>query len=101
MDPGPGPGDRGIALVLPSCQDGVTFDQVKGITIKLPEEVLRRLRREAHATGRSVASLVRQRLEEPLETDKESVYALTSDMVGALEGRHEAATNQRRKFRRR
>ena len=54
---------------------------MKGITIKLPETTLRRLRQEARATGRSVA-------------------ALTSDLAGSVAGGRKAATNERRKFSR-
>ena len=36
---------------------------MKGITVKLPETTLRRLRQEARATGCSVAALIRERLE--------------------------------------
>ena len=54
---------------------------MKGITIKLPETTLRRLRQEARATGRSVA-------------------ALASDLAGSVAGGRKAATNERRKFSR-
>jgi predicted DNA-binding protein len=73
---------------------------MKGITIKLPDETLRRLRKEAQATGRSVAALIRERIEIPHQRDAESVYALTSDLAGSLAGVRRAATNDRRKFRR-
>ena len=36
---------------------------MKGSTVKLPDTMLRRLRQEARATGRSVAALIRERLE--------------------------------------
>ena len=35
---------------------------MKGVTVKLPDTTLRRLRQEARATGRSVAALIRERL---------------------------------------
>jgi predicted DNA-binding protein len=73
---------------------------MKGITIKLPESTLRRLRDEARATGRSVAAMVRERVEAPLEEATGSVYARTADLAGGLAGRRKAATNSRRRFRR-
>jgi hypothetical protein len=73
---------------------------MKGITIKFPESTLRRLRREARATGRTVAALVRARLEASRASDGGSVYALTSDLAGSVAGSRTAATNARRKFRR-
>jgi predicted DNA-binding protein len=73
---------------------------MKGITIKLPEATLERLRQEARATGRSVAELVRERIEASGNRENGSVYALTSDLAGSLGGSRESATNSRRKFRR-
>jgi hypothetical protein len=71
---------------------------MKGITIKLPETTLRRLKQEARATGRSVAALVRERVEAPPDGDGRSVFALTSDLAGSLAGGRRAVTNGRRKF---
>ena len=34
---------------------------MKGITVKLPDTTLRRLRQEARTTGRSVGALIRER----------------------------------------
>jgi predicted DNA-binding protein len=73
---------------------------MKGITIKLPEETLRRLQAEARSTGRSVAALIRERIETPADEDTGSFYALTSDLAGTLGGGRAAATNKRRRFRR-
>lgn len=73
---------------------------VKGITIKLPESTLRQLRREARATGRSVAAVVRDRLEAPPLAGPSTVYDMTADLAGSLEGSRRAATNERRRFRR-
>jgi predicted transcriptional regulator len=73
---------------------------MRGITIKLPDATLRRLKQEARATGRSVAALVRERVEAPRERDGRSVFALTFDLAGSLSGGRRAATNERRKFRR-
>ena len=72
---------------------------MKGITIKLPESTLRRLRKEARETGRSLAALIRDRLEAS-SPDAGSVHALASDLAGSLEGSRRAATNERRRFRR-
>lgn len=74
---------------------------MKGITIKLPEDTLRRLQKEARAAGRSVAALIRERVETPQDRDDKSVYALTADLAGSVAGGRKAATNDRRKFRRR
>ena len=73
---------------------------MKGITIKLPETTLRRLKQQARETGRSVAALVRERVEVPLDRRGRSVYAMTSDLAGSLAGGRRAATNARRRFRR-
>lgn len=73
---------------------------MKGITIKLPEETLRRLKEEARSTGRSVAALIRERIESPAGSDVDSVYSLTADLAGSVSGSAEAATNRRRRFRR-
>ena len=72
---------------------------MKGITIKLPETTLRRLKHEARATGRSVAALVRERVEAPRDGRGRSVFAVTSDLAGSLAGSRKAASNARRKFR--
>jgi hypothetical protein len=72
---------------------------MRGITIKLSEATLRRLRREADATGRSVADLVRERLDSAAFQASDSVHARTSDLAGSLAGSRKAATNQRRRFR--
>ncbi len=73
---------------------------MKGITIKLPEEVLLRLKQEARATGRTVAALVREHLETPLDLTDASVYTRTQDLAGSLEGSRRAATNKRKRYRR-
>ena len=74
---------------------------MKGITIKLPDATMKRLRRQARATGRTVADLVRERLEgETVKAQDGSVYAITDDVAGSLTGRRQAATNARRRFRR-
>jgi predicted DNA-binding protein len=73
---------------------------MKGITIKLPETTLQRLKRDARATGRSVAALVRDRLEPSLDRSAESVYAMSSDLAGSVAGDRRPATNRRRRFRR-
>ena len=73
---------------------------MKGITIKLSEETLRRLQEEARSTGRSVAALIRERVEIRPGDDAASFYALTSDLAGSLAGSRTAATNGRRRFRR-
>jgi len=73
---------------------------MKGVTIKLPEATLRRLKQEAEETGRSVAALIREHLNTPLERAGASVYDLTSDLAGTLKGSRKAATNERRRFRR-
>lgn len=73
---------------------------MKGITIKLPEETLRRLQQQAREAGRSVAALVRERIEGAAEDNGASVYAVSADLAGSLAGPRRAATNERRRFRR-
>jgi predicted transcriptional regulator len=73
---------------------------MKGITVKLPDTTLRRLRQEARATGRSVAALIRERLEAVPHLGSRSVYEITSDLAGSLAGDRKAATNDRRRFAR-
>jgi predicted DNA-binding protein len=73
---------------------------MKGIKIKLPEATLRQLRREARETGRTVAALVRERVETPQDRSEGSVFAITSDLAGSLAGGSRPATNNRRRFRR-
>ena len=73
--------------------------RMKGITIKLPEGVARQLRDEACRSGRSVAALIRERIEAPA-SDVSSVYELTADLAGSLAGSGVPATNARRRFRR-
>lgn len=75
--------------------------RMKGITIKLSETTLLRLRQEARASGRSVAALIRERIEAPSSRGEESVYALSSDLAGSVAGSRKAATNARRRFIRR
>ena len=72
---------------------------MEGITIKLPEDVARQLRKEARQSGRSLAALIRERIEAP-PRDRGSVYAVTADLAGSLAGRRLSATNARARFRR-
>ena len=73
---------------------------MKGITIKLSDTTLAQLRHQARQTGRSVASLVRERVETMPEHASESIFALTADLAGSLAGGRRSADNTRRKFRR-
>jgi len=73
---------------------------MKGISIKLSDATLRQLRDQARQTGRSVAALVRERVESPTTHAMDSVFALTSDLAGSLSGSRRSAANTRRKFRR-
>ena len=73
---------------------------MKGITVKLPDTTLRRLRHEARVTGRSVAALIRERVEAAPRRGSRSVYEITSDLAGSLAGDRTPATNDRRKFAR-
>jgi len=73
---------------------------MKGITLKFPEETLRRLQRQARQTGRSVAALVRERVEDVRDGNAASVHAVSADLAGSIGGRRRSATNKRRKFRR-
>jgi predicted DNA-binding protein len=73
---------------------------MKAITVKLPEETLQRLREEASATGRTVAALIRERLEPSPQQTGSSVHALAGDLAGRVNGSRKPATNERRRFRR-
>lgn len=73
---------------------------MKGITIKLPEDTLQALAAEARASGRSIAAVVRSRLDAPPRAADGSVYAQASDLAGVLAGSRKPASNDRRKFRR-
>lgn len=72
---------------------------MKGITIKLPEAVARQLREQARQSGRSVAALIRERIEAPRHGDG-SVYAMSADLAGTLAGSRVPGTNARSRFRR-
>jgi predicted transcriptional regulator len=73
--------------------------RMSGITIKVPDAVVRRLRDQARASGRSVSALIRERIQAP-PAEADSVHALVGDLAGSLAGSRQPATNQRRKFRR-
>jgi plasmid stability protein len=73
---------------------------MKGITVKLPDTMLRRLRQEARTTGRSVAALIRERLEAVPRGGSPSVYEITADLAGRVAGSRKPATNDRRWFAR-
>ena len=57
---------------------------MKGITIKLPEDTLQALAAEARASGRSIAAVVRSRLDAPQRAADGSVYAQARDLAGVL-----------------
>jgi predicted transcriptional regulator len=73
---------------------------MKGITVKLPDTTLRRLRQEARATGRTVAALIRERIDGESRRGNRSVYEITSDLAGSVAGARKPATNDRQKFAR-
>jgi predicted transcriptional regulator len=75
---------------------------MKGITIKLPDATLDRLKREARASGRSVATLVRAAVEARHggASAERSVHDVTAVLAGTLAGSRRSATNDRRRFRR-
>lgn len=73
---------------------------MKGITVKLPDTTLRRLRQEARATGRSVAALIRERLDVVPRRGSRPVYEITADLAGCVAGGRKSATNDRRRFAR-
>jgi predicted transcriptional regulator len=73
---------------------------MKGITIKLPDTTLRRLRQEARTTGRSVAALIRERLEVVPRRASLSIYDITADLAGSVAGSRKPASNDRRRFAR-
>jgi predicted transcriptional regulator len=71
-----------------------------GITIKLPEEMLRQLQQEARTTGRSVAALIRDRIAMTVPRDDGSFFGRASDLAGSVAGNRKPATNARRRFHR-
>lgn len=77
----------------------IDMGAMKGITIKLPETVAQQLRAQARQSGRSVAALIRERIEVSHHSS-ESVYAISADLAGSLSGRRSSVTNSRKKFRR-
>lgn len=72
---------------------------MKGITVKLPEETVLRLRKQARQSGSSVAALVRELIDAPPQGGG-SVYAITSDLAGSIAGGRQPATDARGRFRR-
>ena len=79
--------------------DYPTFMGMKSLTIKLPESVARKLQEQAQESGRSVAALIRERLE-TREDVGGTVYALSADIAGSLAGGRTPGSNTRRRFRR-
>jgi predicted transcriptional regulator len=73
--------------------------RMKGITIKLPEAVVRQLKEQARQSGRSIAALIRERIAAPPSVAS-SVYAISADLAGSLDGSGVPAANRRRRFRR-
>ena len=71
---------------------------MKGITVKLPDATLRRLRQEARTTGRSVAALIRERLEAVPRGGGRSIYEASADLAGSVAGSRKPVTNDRRRF---
>lgn len=71
---------------------------MKTISVKLPEDALEQLKNEAEATGRTIAAIIRDRVE--MFPDRQSVHALAGDLAGSVRGSRRAATNERRRFRR-
>jgi predicted DNA-binding protein len=73
---------------------------MKAITVKLSDDTLERLRKEARATGRSVSAMIRDCVENEHSGKGSSVYDLAADLIGSGRGSRQPATNARRKFRR-
>lgn len=73
---------------------------MKGITVKLPDATLRRLRQEARTTGRSVAALISERLEAVPRGGSRSIYEITAHLAGSVAGSRKPATNDRGRFAR-
>ena len=70
---------------------------MKGITIRLSETTLKQLEQEARASDRSVAAIIRERVEHRSDAP-DSVYTLSRDIAGSLSGARKSATNDRRMF---
>lgn len=64
------------------------MDRMKCITIKVPQAVARELREQARQSGRSIAALIRERIEVPPRAAG-SVYAISGrgPAFGGLAGR--------------
>jgi hypothetical protein len=75
----------------------IAMGGMKGITIKLPEALARQLREQARQSGRSVAALIRERIEAP-PREGGSVYGISPDLAGILSGKRLPATNARARF---
>lgn len=74
--------------------------RMKGLTIKLTEELHRRLAAEARASGRSLGAVIRGKLEGETPASSNTVHERAADLAGTLSGSRRTATNDRRKFRR-
>ncbi|MBL8952606.1 MAG: hypothetical protein JNK82_17635, partial [Myxococcaceae bacterium] len=59
---------------------------MKGISIKLPEETIRRLRNEAYETGLTLGELIRMKLSEPSQPYGATVWDLSHDLLGTVDG---------------
>lgn len=95
----PSGGDFGSVAALSDVSYPFAVGRMKGITIKLPEAVARQLKGQARQSGRSVAALIRERLEGSRPDG--SVHGISSDLAGCLDGAELPAANNRRRFRRR
>jgi len=97
------PALSGVSETLQNAQSRTSAQDRSHFAIqmlKLSDTTLRQLRQQARETGRSVAALVRERVEAPPDHAGESVFALTADLAGSLVGTRRSASNTRRRFRR-
>jgi len=98
------PNGRALSLItllgLRPVRRKFTLPEMKGITVKLSDSTLERLRREARVTGRSVAAIVRDCVEGESARESRTVHDLAGDLAGSVRGSRKPATNERRRFRR-
>jgi hypothetical protein len=76
---------------------------MRSITVRLLEAMHRALAAEAQASGRSIAAVVRSRLEASAARSSQSdpsVYARARDLAGVVAGSTASASNDRRRLRR-
>lgn len=83
---------------MPGVTEGITLIDMRTISLKLPEHLLRELDNEAKARRVTKSRLIRESLEQTLHKRPQrrfvSCYDLAADLIGSVEGLPEdLATN--------